>query len=141
MPKNLMPLGSSAATRRSVSVKSELPPSMRMSPASRSGFSSSITASTGPPAFTIVMMRRGRSSAATNSAGRLRADEVLALGVTGEQRLGLLPAAVVDGDGEAVALDVAGEVLAHDGEPDESDLLHAPAFLGRQAVGLTAASW
>jgi hypothetical protein len=40
-----------------------------MSPASSSGFNSSITASTGPPAFTIVMMRRGRSSAATNSAG------------------------------------------------------------------------
>ena len=41
---------------------------MMMSPSSSSGVSSSITPSTGAPAFTITMIRRGRSSAATKSA-------------------------------------------------------------------------
>ena len=41
---------------------------MMMSPSSSSGVSSSITPSTGAPAFTITMIRRGLSSAATKSS-------------------------------------------------------------------------
>lgn len=40
---------------------------MIMSPGSRSGANSRITASVGSPAFTMITRRRGRSSAATNS--------------------------------------------------------------------------
>jgi hypothetical protein len=41
---------------------------MIRSPSSRCGASSSITASTGGPAFTITMIARGRAIAATNSS-------------------------------------------------------------------------
>jgi hypothetical protein len=39
-----------------------------MSPSSSNGASSSMTASTGAPAFTITMIVRGRASAATKSS-------------------------------------------------------------------------
>ncbi len=41
---------------------------MTMSPSSRWGESSSITASTGPPALTMMMILRGRASAPTKSS-------------------------------------------------------------------------
>lgn len=62
------PRAAHSSVRRLVSGKCELPASMMMSPSSSSGASSSITASTGAPAFTMTMIRRGRSSAATNSS-------------------------------------------------------------------------
>ena len=65
---NRSPLAAHSSVRRLVSGKWELPASMMMSPSSSSGLSSSITPSTGPPAFTITMIRRGRSNAATNSS-------------------------------------------------------------------------
>jgi hypothetical protein len=49
-----------AASRRTVSFHSALPPSMMQSPGSRSGVSESMTASVGPPALTRKTMRRGR---------------------------------------------------------------------------------
>ena len=68
MPMNLRLIASSSTVRRSVSPNSELPPSIMMSPSSRNGISSLITASTGAPALTIISILRGRSREATNSA-------------------------------------------------------------------------
>jgi hypothetical protein len=67
-PMNRSPLAAHASVRRNVSGKCELPASMMMSPSSSSGVSSSITPSTGLPALTITMIRRGFSSAATKSS-------------------------------------------------------------------------
>ena len=49
MPKNLMPVGRRSRSRRSVSVKSAFPPSMRMSPGSRNGWIALIVASVASP--------------------------------------------------------------------------------------------
>ena len=68
MPTKRSPRSAHSAVRRFVSLKWELPASMTMSPSSSSGASSSITASTGPPALTMMMILRGRASAATNSS-------------------------------------------------------------------------
>jgi hypothetical protein len=65
---NRSPRSASSRVRRWVSRKYELPPSTMVSPSSRSGTSCSITASTGGPALTMIMIVRGRSSAATNSS-------------------------------------------------------------------------
>ena len=67
-PMNRRPFAAHASVRRLVSGKCELPASMMMSPSSSSGVSSSITPSTGAPAFTITMIRRGFSNAATKSS-------------------------------------------------------------------------
>src|SRR6266516_2700366 len=66
-PMKRRPRSPRAASRLRVSSKNELPPSIRTSPGSRCGSSSPITASTGAPALTMTMMRRGRSMAAANS--------------------------------------------------------------------------
>ena len=61
-------------------------------------------------------------------------DHALARAEPGERRLGLVPRTVEDGDREAVAGDVEGQVLAHDGEADDGDLgggLHAGAVAPR----------
>ena len=68
VPTKWMPCSRSAASRRRVSAKCALPPSTRMSPGSSSGASWSITASVGPPAFTMITTRRGFSSEATKSS-------------------------------------------------------------------------
>ena len=49
-------------------MKCALPQSTTMSPSSSSGTSSSITASVGAPALTMMMIARGRSRLATKSA-------------------------------------------------------------------------
>ena len=67
-PTKCRPLAFSSFSRRIVSGKWALPASMMMSPSSSSGTSSSITASVGPPALTMMITRRGRSSEATKSA-------------------------------------------------------------------------
>ena len=67
MPTKWMPCSRRSRSRRRVSAKCALPPSMIMSPGSSSGANSWITASVGSPAFTITTRRRGRSSAATKS--------------------------------------------------------------------------
>ena len=42
-------------------------------------------------------------------------------GIASQELVGALKGAVVDGDGEAVALDVEGKIAAHDRKADESD--------------------
>ncbi len=68
-PTKWIPRSRSSRSRRRVSSKWALPPSMMTSPSSSSGANSWITASVGSPAFTMTTRRRGRSSAATNSSG------------------------------------------------------------------------
>ena len=59
IPTKLMPVSRTARSRRIVSVNSEFPPSMMMSPGSNTLTSSSITASVGPPALTMMSAARG----------------------------------------------------------------------------------
>ena len=68
MPTKCRLISRSAASRRRVSLKCALPPSMIMSPGSSSGANSSITASVAGPALTMMSRRLGRSSDATNSS-------------------------------------------------------------------------
>ena len=68
MPTKWIPWSLRCASRRRVSLKCALPPSMSMSPFSSRGANSSITASVAAPAFTMMTMRRGRCSEATNSS-------------------------------------------------------------------------
>ncbi len=68
-PTKWMPRSRSAASRLRVSRKCAFPPSTSMSPGSSRGANSSITASVGAPALTMIKIRRGRSSAATKSSG------------------------------------------------------------------------
>src|SRR5215216_6766318 len=67
VPRNPSPWAARACSRRTLSTKKLLPPSMSRSPSSRCPASSSSTASTGGPALTMTRMRRGRARAATNS--------------------------------------------------------------------------
>ena len=64
VPMKRRPCASTWAVRRIVSEKSELPPSMRMSPGSVCGSTASMNWSTGAPAFTRSMIRRGALSVA-----------------------------------------------------------------------------
>ena len=66
--RNGCPSRCRAACRRRVSANCALPPSMMMSPGSTSAASSSITASVGPPALTMIRIFRGAASDATKSA-------------------------------------------------------------------------
>src|SRR3954470_517890 len=68
VPMKRSPRSRHSSVRRRVSRKRELPPSITMSPSSSSGVRSSITPSTGAPAFTITMIRRGLSNDETNSS-------------------------------------------------------------------------
>jgi hypothetical protein len=54
---------------------------------------------------------------------RLRADKVLALRPLLHELLCALCRAVVDGHGKALAFHVEGEILPHDGQSDESEIL------------------
>ena len=67
VPMKRSPRSRHSSVRRRVSAKCELPASMTMSSSSSSGARSPITPSTGAPALTMTMIRRGRSSAATKS--------------------------------------------------------------------------
>src|SRR3954452_248396 len=68
VPTKCSPRSASAAVRLWVSWYRALPPSITMSPSSSSGTSSSMTASVGLPACTMIRMLRGRESAPTNSS-------------------------------------------------------------------------
>ena len=68
MPTKLNPRSRTAFSRRIVSVNSEFPPSMMMSPGSKTSISDSMTASVGAPAFTMMSAVRGFCSAAANSS-------------------------------------------------------------------------
>ncbi len=95
---------------------------MMMSPSSSNGASSAITASTGAPALTMMMIRRGRSSEPTNSWSvwpvRRSAPAPCSAMNSSVRSYG----AVVDGDREAIALDIEGEILAHHRQPNDSDV-------------------
>ena len=81
-----------------------------------------MTASVGAPALTMMMIRRGRSSEATNLLGRRRRHERALVAVLVDQvRRVLALGAVVQRDGVPVAGEVAGEVAAHDGEAGDAD--------------------
>src|SRR5271170_6903900 len=67
VPTKRIPFSASALVRRFVSVNSELPPSIKMSPFSRYGSTCSIVWSTTSPAFTISITRRGSFNAAHKS--------------------------------------------------------------------------
>ena len=66
VPTKYMPFSSTSFTRRSVSWKSEFPPSIITSPGDRNGVNCAISSSTGRPALTIIMILRGRLTASTN---------------------------------------------------------------------------
>ena len=116
------PLGLQSWVRRVESGKCELPPSMRMSPGSSSGTSSSMTSSTGGPALTMIMILRGRFSAATSSCGEWVPTIFFPLARPSTNASTLRRRAVEDGDGEPVALHVQDEVFAHHGQADQADV-------------------
>ena len=114
-----------AASRRRVSWKWALPPSMSMSPGSSSGANSSITASVAAPALTMMSKRLGFCRAATKSCAVWCGDEgaLVAELVHGVGDAGGGP--VVQGDGVAVAGEVAGQVTAHHAQPGDAYLRFA----------------
>mmetsp|Transcript_11498 Transcript_11498/g.47828 ORF Transcript_11498/g.47828 Transcript_11498/m.47828 type:complete len:213 (-) Transcript_11498:214-852(-) len=67
IPIYMIPFFDSDSERRSVFSNHSFPPSMIMSPSSNKGTSASIVASTGAPAFTSMIILRGRSMDSTNS--------------------------------------------------------------------------
>ena len=121
-PTKLMPVSRTAFSRRIVSVNRALPPSTMMSPGSKTSVRASITASVPRPACTMMIAVRGFVSEAANSAYVWAATKPR-LGVLRHESLGLLPRAVEDRDRVALAAgEVAGEIRAHDGEADDSDV-------------------
>ena len=120
----------SCASRRRVSWKNELPPSIRMSPASSSGVSCSIISSTGSPAGIIIMIRRGRSSAATSSSSVFVPGE-LRLRVIADERVGPVRLQVPDDDGKPVLLDVEREVAPHGAQADDRKRSDSLMYLPR----------
>ena len=78
--------------------------------------------STASPALTMSMTRRGRLEQADEFFNGVRADDLRALGLVGDEVVDLGDGAVEDGDLEAVVVHVEDEVLAHDGQADEADI-------------------
>lgn len=68
VPTKWTPCSRNSRSRRRVSAKCALPPSMMTSPGSKRGVNSAITASVASPAFTMTTRRRGLSRAATKSS-------------------------------------------------------------------------
>ena len=81
-----------------------------------------MNSSTGLPALTIIMTRRGRLSMRDHFRDGMRADDLGALGFVGEEVVHLRDGAVVGDDGEAVVVHVQNQILAHDGQADECDI-------------------
>ena len=81
-----------------------------------------MTASTGLPALTMIRTRRGFSRESTSSCSVSVRDEVALRAVLFEQGVGLRDRAVVQGNGEAVAGQVAGEVGAHHRQAGDTDV-------------------
>ena len=122
-PMKRKPFSRRAFSRRMVSVQRALPPSMMMSPGSKTAARPSITASVGLPAWTRMMALRGLASDAANSSRVLaptRPPGVLGFSATNLSVFS--DGAVVNRDLEAVVGDVEREVLTHHGEADESDV-------------------
>ena len=83
----------------------------------------SMVASVGPPALTSIRIRRGLLQQLDVFLEVLGGLEVLALGDAVDEVLGLGEGAVEDGDGEAVALDVEGDVPPHHFQSDDAESL------------------
>ena len=111
-----------AFSRRMVSVNSALPPSMMMSPGSKTFTSSSMTASV--PAPGLHHDQGGARLRERCGEGRVvGAGHEPGLGMLVHQRLRLLVGAVEDRDGvPGAAGEVAGEVGAHHRQSDDSDI-------------------
>ena len=74
------------------------------------------------PALTMIMIFRGRLSAATSSLTEWQPTIFLPLARPARKSSTLRRGAVEHGDGEAVALHVQDEVLAHHGQADQADV-------------------
>ena len=112
----------SLASRRRVSWKCALPPSMIMSPSSSSGANSSITASVAGPALTMM---RSASRALERGDELLRGlgrDEVPLVAELVDHGRGAGGGPVVQGHGVSVPGEVAGQVPAHHAEAGHADL-------------------
>ena len=70
----------------------------------------------------MIMILRGRFSAATSSSTVWQPTIFLPLAAAVDEVVDLRGGAVEDGDGEAVALHVQDEVLAHHGQADQADV-------------------
>ena len=81
-----------------------------------------MNSSTGLPALTMSMTRRGFLSRPTISCERMRAEDLGALGFVVEEIVHLGDGAVEGHDGEAVVVHVQNQILAHDGQPDQCDV-------------------
>ena len=108
--------------RRVVSGKWVLPPSMRMSPGSSSGAISLITSSTGGPGLDHDHDLARPLQRGDEILDGVAADDLLPLASAVDEVVDLGGRAVEDGHGEAVALHVQDEVLAHHGQADQADV-------------------
>ena len=81
-----------------------------------------MNSSTGLPALTSIITRRGFLSLDDHFLDGMGAEHLGALGFLGEEVVHLGDGAVVGHDGEAVVVHVEDEVLAHDGQADECDV-------------------
>ena len=121
-PTKCRPCSRSAASRRRVSSKWALPPSTTMSPASRCGTSSSITASVGRAGLDHDDDPAWALQARHELLDRGRGQEAALVAVLLHEQVGLGLGAVEEGDGVPAAGEVAGEVAAHHGQSHHPDL-------------------
>ena len=122
-PKNRRPRSFSSFSRRMVSVHRALPPSMMISPCWSRGARLLITASVGLPALTSMTILRGRASDSNEVLQSFAShDAARGIRVLGDELLHCGRCAVVDGDLEPVIGDIQREILAHDGEANETDI-------------------
>ena len=93
-----------------------------MSPSSRCGISWSIKSSTGLPALTISITRRGRLSAPASSSIECVPTILRPLALAVDKLVHAGQGAVVHGHGKAVVLHIQNQVLAHDGQADQTNI-------------------
>lgn len=72
------------------------------------------------PAFIIIMTLRGSRAKQSKLLKRISADYILSLGSAVDEIRNLLSSSVENGDGEALALHIHNEVLAHYGKADKT---------------------
>ena len=81
-----------------------------------------MNSSTGLPALTMSMTRRGRLEQADHFLEGMRAEDVGAFGFVGEEVVHLGDGAVEGDHGEAVVVHVQNQILAHDGQTNHSNV-------------------
>ena len=81
-----------------------------------------MNSSTASPALTMQHDAARLLEQADHFLDGVGADDLRALGFVGEEVVDLGDGAVEDGDYEAVVVHVEDEVLAHDGQADETDV-------------------